>query len=576
MAKNRLFRRLLIAVIGLFASAHLHASEPGLISYWNLRGDARDSSGHGHHGSNHGVNLQTGEFNGKDSYIEVPSTAELQFGGGDFSVASQVFGEKELADVIGDLLSKFDPAPRRGFNLTFNCNTSGYNAQSNVRSLFFGIDASTTGEWSDCGRPGGNSHSSDALTVFQGDLYAGTTDAPTEADWAHVFRYRGGRKWEDCGRLGSAKTRGVYALVVHDGALYAGTSSEHGSGSTKNISPGSVYRYQGGQQWEDIGQPGEQFRMNSLASFRGKLYVCGITTFKSPGYVYVYEGNKRWKISGEFNGRPHCMAVHDGRLYAAYPQGEVYAFDGTSWQNLGNPLGSYAECNQIHSLGIFRGELYIGSWPKGRVAVLRGGKRVDLGRLGDATEVIGLCVYNGSFYAATIPRAEVFRFDGPGQWTSIRRLFDPPDFKPVPVGSGAKEVRDWSRASSLSIFQGKMFVSTATCYRTNIDPPLPAEMRGKVYSFATGSAVSHDQDLGPGWKSVAAVRGAGKLKLYVDGKMVASSVAEPINISNDAPLHIGNGPQSYFNGKIREVRVYNRALGDEEIRMLSQKDTATR
>src|SRR5262249_51548291 len=152
------------------------------------------------------------------------------------------------------------------------------------------------------------------------------------------------------------------------------------------------------------------------------------------------------------------------------------------------------------SLGVYRGELYIGSWPKGKVAVLRDGKWVDLGRLGDATEVIGLANYNGSFYAGTIPRAEVFRFDGPEKWTSIRRLFNPPRFEPVPVGSGAKEVQDWSRASSLAVYQGKMFVSTATCYRTNIESALPKEIRGKVYSFATGSVVSYDEDLGAGWK----------------------------------------------------------------------------
>ena len=60
------------------------------------------------------------------------------------------------------------------------------------------------------------SHSSDALTVFEGNLYAGTSDAADVDDWAHVYRYRGGTEWEDCGRLGTAKTRGVYALVVHE------------------------------------------------------------------------------------------------------------------------------------------------------------------------------------------------------------------------------------------------------------------------------------------------------------------------------------------------------------------------
>ena len=33
----------------------------------------------------------------------------------------------------------------------------------------------------------------------------------------------GGQDWEDCGRVGNHRTRGVFALVVHDGALYAAT-----------------------------------------------------------------------------------------------------------------------------------------------------------------------------------------------------------------------------------------------------------------------------------------------------------------------------------------------------------------
>ena len=60
-------------------------------------------------------------------------------------------------------------------------------------------------------------------------------------------------------------------------------------------------------------------------------------------------------------------------------------------------------------MGVYQGELYVGTWPKGKIAVWRDGKWVDKGQPGDATEVIGLTVYNGSFYAGTIPRAELFR-----------------------------------------------------------------------------------------------------------------------------------------------------------------------
>lgn len=568
----RVQRFLIVLMFGLMPLGVIRAAEDGLIGYWKLEGDCQDYSGRQNHGSNHRVDLSASSFNGRDAYVEVASAKSLQLGDEDFSITAELYTEKDLRGAFGTLLSKFEPARRRGFNLALCTNSSGYNSQSDVRQLFWGLDDGTNGKWTECGRPNGKTHISDALTVFKGDLYAGSTDGPDLADWAHVYRYQGGQTWEDCGRLGNGRTRGVYAMVVHGGELFAATSASHG-GQPPDMSFGRVYRYQGGQKWEDIGQPGENYRLNSLASYKGKLFVTGFNIGPQPGHIYVYEGDRHWKACGEFNGWPHALAAHAGKLYTAYPKGEVFAYDGSAWENLGNPFASIDECNQIHSLGVYLGELYIGSWPKGKVAVRRDNKWVDLGRLGDATEVIGLTVYNGNLYAATIPRAELFRFDGPGEWFSVRRLFDPPGFQPVPVGSGAKEVQDWSRASSLTIYQGKLFVSTATCYRTLIDLPRNDEMRGKVFAFEIGSCVSVDRDLGEGWKHVAAVRRGKELQLFVDGALAASATSDspPLDMSSDAPLRIGFGPQGYFDGKLREVRLYDRAISEEAVKALCER-----
>jgi hypothetical protein len=554
------------------------AEAPGLIGYWKLSDDCRDHSGQGHDGVNHGVNLKTSEFNGDNAYVEVPDAEAFHLGDHDFSITAEVSTEKDITDVFGDIVTKFDPATRTGINFTLCSSNPGYNSQSNVRNLFFGVDHGADGKWTPCGRPGGDrTHISDALTVFDGSLYAGTTDGANESDWAHVYRYAGDSVWEDCGRLGSGRTRGVYAMVVHDGALYAATCASHGE-QKPEMDPGRVYRYRGGQSWEDLGAPGKNRRVNSLASYNGKLYAAAFNIYYSkprePGHIYVYEGGQSWRECGEFQGWPHAMAVHNGRLYAAYPNGEVFAYDGSSWTNLGNPHGSLEECNQIHSLGVYQGKLYAGSWPKGKVAVLRDGKWVDLGRLGDATEVIALTVYNGSFYAGSIPRAEVFRFDPGNKWTSTGRLFDPPDFEPAPVGAGTKDVQDWTRASSLAVYQGKLFASTATCYREMIQPPLANEARGTVYAYTAGAGVSLDRDMGAGWKHVAAVREGNSLRLYVDGKLAAKAETpeKPLDVSNDKPLLIGAGPQAPFAGKIREVRLYNRTLKAEEIQKLNQTE----
>jgi hypothetical protein len=548
-------------------------SNGGLVGYWKLNGDANDHSGRGNHGRNHGVDLATGSFDGRGSYIEVPDSPSLRFGAGDFSIAAWVHTEQDLEDVIGDVAGKFDPALRKGFTLNLNSSAAGYNSSGNDQHVLFGIDNGDTGTWQDCGRPGGVTHNSDALTAFDGSLYVGVCDAPKEEDWAHVFRYRGGKEWEDLGRLGRGKTHGVYAMVVHNGALYAATSASHGA-RPPSMDFGRVYRYRGANQWEDLGQPGSNHRLNSMASYKGKLYVCGFNIGKPPGHCYVYQGAQEWAVSGTFDGMPHTMAVHDGKLYAAYPKGEVFAFDGNSWTGLGNPYGSTKLCSQIHSMGVHRGELYVGTWPLGKVAVLRGGKWQDSGHPGDSTEVIGLATYNGSLYAGTIPRAEVFRFGGGTDWMSIGRLFAPPGFHPVPVGStDAAGVADWSRATSISAFEGRLFASTGTCYRRMVDPPRPGETRGKVYSLSAGASVMLHRDIGPGWKHLVAAREGRTLKLYVNGRMVASTplASSAYDVSNNEPLLIGFGPVDYFSGKIREVRLYNQAIGAEQVRQLATR-----
>ena len=201
----------------------------------------------------------------------------------------------------------------------------------------------------------------------------------------------------------------------------------------------------------------------------------------------------------------------------------------------------------------------------------RDGKWIDRGRPGDSTEVIGLTVYNGSFYAGTIPRAEVFRLDGE-RWTSVGRLFNPPGFEPVPVGSTDwSRISDWSRSSSLTVYQGRLFASTATCHRTILETPLSDEPRGKVFAYSTGAAVSCDRDLGTGWKVIAAVREGRQLRLYVNSALVASSNSDAaaLDVSTDAPLRIGFGPQSHFCGHLRDVRIYDRALAEADLHRLA-------
>jgi hypothetical protein len=80
--------------------------------------------------------------------------------------------------------------------------------------------------------------------------------------------------------------------------------------------------------------------------------------------------------------------------------------------------------------------------------------------------------------------------------------------------------------------------------------------------------LTYDQELAPGWRHLVAVRQGPRLKLLVDGKLAGTSAAfEPAeyDLSCDQPLKIGFGPEDYFHGRLRDLRVYNRALTDAEV-----------
>lgn len=556
-------------------------NERGLVGYWTLRGDCRDHSGRGNHGVNHGVDLDSGVFDGLGAYVEVPASDSLKFGAGDFTLAARVWTAKDLDDNVGDVLDLYDPSRRRGITFSVNASAGGYQAQGGDRHVVFGIDNARASDWEDCGRPSATSnYVSNSLTVFKGKLYAAIADAKDEKDWCHVFRYDGDQRWIDCGRVGDRKTPGVGPLIVHDGELYAVTWTYDWTRVSKGgYDPCRVYRYAGGTSWVDCGQPSDNRTLNSAASFKGKLYVAGGPETKG---VFVREGEDQWRVSTLFpkDGPqycfPHPMNRYNGKLYVGWPG--VHAFDGKEWAFVGVPVGP-VELLQTHSFHAYQGKLCAGTWPEGKVARYLGGSDWEvIGRVGeDGTEVNALVVYNGKLYGGSIPRAEVCRYDGSPSWTSLKRFYSPEGWKPEPpaqVGGKPtrKQINEWSRVTSLTIQGGKLYASIGSCTSSVLDAP--ADVRGKVYRMEAGKCVSYDDDLGPGWKHLAAVREGGHLRLYVDGRLVADSPAfnpGEYDLSTDQPLRIGFGQSDSFAGKISEVRAYRRALSGDEVRELSSR-----
>ncbi len=552
-------------------------ADQGLVGYWKLIGDCRDHSGHDNHGVNHGVDLDSGRFNGRSAYIEVPASPSLKFGTGEFTVSAWIYTEKDLDDVVGDIIDMYDPAQRRGITLCVNSSGGGYQGQGSDRHVYFGIDNGRLGQWQDCGRPNLTSnYVSNSLTVFRGKLYAATTDAKDEKDWCHVYRYEGGQEWTDCGRVGDRRTTGVVPLVVHDGNLYAVTSTYDWTRVREgNYDPGRVYRYDGDMQWHDCGQPSDSRTMNCAASFKGKLYVgggpqtWGVFEMQSEGH---WIASQIFEQSGPRRCFPHPLGRYNGKLYVAWPG--VHSFDGQQWTFAGLPISGVEDgMLQTHSLAVYQGQLCAGTWPEAKVARYLGGEDwQELGRVGaDGTEVNALVVYNGKLYGGSIPRAEVCRLDGDGEWTSLVQFYSPQGWQPaVPGAANRQEVAEWSRVTSLTIHDGKLFASIGSCTSSVLDAP--ADVRGRVFSIEAGKCATYGDDLGPGWKHVAAVRDGGRLKIFVNGQPAAeSSTFEPahFDVTVDRPLRIGFGQLDYFCGRMSNVRLYNRALAAGELQDLA-------
>ena len=181
-------------------------------------------------------------------------------------------------------------------------------------------------------------------------------------------------------------------------------------------------------------------------------------------------------------------------------------------------------------------------WTEARVFEYAGGERW-IGVCWAMTGSDGHDVCNGKLCRNPSPGRSVSQ-DGP-QWSRLQQLDLTPDVR-------------YRRVWSMAVYGGRLYCGT-----------LPS---GRVFSMEAGKCVTHDYELSPGWHHIAARRAATSLALFVDGQPVASAEdvgLRTMDIENEAPLLIGSGPVDDFNGRLRDVRLYGRALSDEQIKRLA-------
>lgn len=554
-----------------------------LLAHWPLLEDARDIVGSAF-GTPENVKFSGGPagsptggafFNGRDSRIQVRSTPALNVGTHDFSLSAWVRCETPFRSTLGDLVSKFDPATRRGINLHVAGSSPAYSAMSDTRHIHFGIDDGYLSEWADHGKPWPSNSLIANLVVFQGELYCGIADADRPGDKARIFRFGGEQKWIDCGRLGDDPNHhSVMSMIVHQGKLYAGTGiwdwvqALGGLPGAPPPAPTRVFVYEGGTRWRDLGQVGSGSRVLCMASFKGELYA-GIDRV-GKGHAYKYDGQK-WIDCGAPDGKNfECLLPWGDTLFAA-THGNIYEYGGgQSWKCIGT---APHEINQIHSMQVFGGKILLGTWPQGYVLRYDGGENWSkIGRLGLpegpklCNEVMDLTVYNGKLYAGLIPKAEVYRYEKDGDWKLLGSLARRSDWD-------VDATHTWVRVACVTAFQGRLFAGTGSCQGRALDAPADPSL-GRVFSIQAGQVVSHERDIGGDWTHLTAVRRGRNLELYVNGKLSASSrlrEGPAFNLSNNDPMWIGFGAQNFFHGALADLRLYDGALDAASIRHLADR-----
>lgn len=490
----------------------------------------------------------------------------------DFSVGLWVEVPQDRAGAAGGLVSKFDPKTRLGFNLSAVSSAGGYNGPGDEIRVSFGMDAGKEPIWAYRGRPSPTSNFSTSLTVFDGRLHAGSNDGKEPKDWAHVYRLAGDTEWEDLGQVSKEGSHGIGPMVVHRGSLFvAAWNHDYTRVHHQDLAPCRVYRYVAPNNWEDCGEPGRSKRLFSIASYHGDLYVVG-----DDWTVQVYRGGQTWEEVAKLTTFAHPMSVADERLAIATWEDPptVLTYDGADWDDLGNPLNDPIRCTQIHSLAIFGDALHAGHWPLGRISRWDKAARRwrQLGRLGDSTEINAMAAFNGKLYAGALPRAEVFRYEHDGKWTSLRRFRDEPGWRPIlpnyiqRLPDADERVRSLGRVTSLTEHDGLLFASVTSCTGAAVDAP--TDERGSVFALRAGAVATSPNSLDAGWHHVVGVRRGAKLTVYVDGHESASSDGFKGSIATNAPLWVGQDQTaSYAHGR-HGFAAADKAWSENEVRLL--------
>lgn len=260
------------------------------------------------------------------------------------------------------------------------------------------------GRWTDTGWPG-KANAVSAMAEHQGLLYAGSTryrfsgsalpESENPEKGGAIHRLNANGKWEEAGILPGADSVG--GMAEFKGRLYA----------TSLYKPAGFFRLEPDGAWKALPTPGDR-RVESIRVQDGFIWASSY----DGGKVYRFDGNN-WQDMGQLgeNTQTYSFVSYRGSLcVGTWPSGKVYRFTGNSWEDMGR-LGNELE---VMGMLVHNGDLYAGTLPLAHVFRYEDSRRwADTGRLDDTPGVKyrrawTMAQFNGRLCCGLLPSGRVF------------------------------------------------------------------------------------------------------------------------------------------------------------------------
>lgn len=212
-----------------------------------------------------------------------------------------------------------------------------------------------------------NNYAVFSMTVFGGNLYAGTAN---EATGSEVWRTSDGTTWEEVGTagLGDFDNTVITSLVAFNSNLYAGTyNTVDGSRVYQFVSPGTW----NAANTAGFGEGAVNYALWSMNTFNGSLYAAVDSLAGAGAKVFRYDGGTNWTkvntdgFGSDFNSAALELVVFGGHLYCSTtnPNGaEIWRYDGSSWTQVATAGFGDSTNIGVFAMSTFGSHLYAATY----------------------------------------------------------------------------------------------------------------------------------------------------------------------------------------------------------------------